>query len=347
MNQELKRTPFCTMSVRYVSDLIKKIDIPDFQRESDIEHIEKIYSSVSNDIHNNNEPKLTGCLITVSTPEATYLLDGNHRAKAYKRLLDDGHDLKIYVQEIETTSKAEAEKLFNQLNNSLPVAQMPSGVKRSLVNDVVAFFYKKYNQNSDTKGREPLFKDTPSSNVNRPRISKSRFESAVAQVLDLGIDSETFISKLDKFIEELNHKTPAYFKHGGHDTYKKLQVMLEVADMFRCRLGMFLTGNYFADLSRVMGIESSPAVITVERIKSYIPKALRWGVWDRYCGKHNRISNCPFCGSEIRDDNFHCAHEKAASLGGETSIDNLYPCCATCNLSMGVKTFEDFRKHWI
>jgi HNH endonuclease len=35
------------------------------------------------------------------------------------------------------------------------------------------------------------------------------------------------------------------------------------------------------------------------------------------------------------DRTWHCSHVVAASLGGTDTVDNLRPCCASCNLSMG------------
>jgi hypothetical protein len=339
----ISRTPFDTVYVKHVSDVLKTVKIPDFQRESDMIHIENIYNGISSQLKNNREPKLTGCLITVSTEAETYLLDGNHRLKAFKRLLEEGHDLKIYVQELKA-SREEAEELFNQTNTCLPVAEMPQGIKRSSVNEVTAYFYKKYG--STPAKREPLFRDTPSSVVNRPRISRSKFETAVGQILELGFSPEEFIRKLDEHIAELNGKSLLYFKHSSNDTYKKLQDMLDIADIFGCRLGMYFTQNYFKDLSTLMGVPEQKDIndVPLVRTKSKIPQALRISVWNRYCGQTARVASCFFCNTEIKIESFHCAHDTADALGGDINIDNLYPCCATCNLSMGMKSFEEFQK---
>ena len=341
-SEQLIRTPFDTLSLNFVSDLLTRLTIPDFQRESDLEHIDKIYNGLQEQVKKGNEPKLTGCLITVTTPETTYLLDGNHRLKAFAKLLQtDGVDLRVYIQEIKTLNKEEAETLFNQANTSLPVAQMPEGVKRSSVNDVASFFYNKYNKGKERA--QPLFRDTVSGTVNRPRISRSMFEQSIGQILEF-TSSEDIILKLDQHIQLLNEKSSASFKQNGSDTVKRLQTMLATADLFGCRLGMDLYPNYFTRLAEIVGINVKTDQLV--RTKERIPAALRVAVWNRYCGSVVRQSECPFCKCEIKLETFHCAHDLAESKSGETTINNLYPCCSSCNLSMGCRTFMEWREYW-
>jgi len=67
-----------------------------------------------------------------------------------------------------------------------------------------------------------------------------------------------------------------------------------------------------------------------------IPPRIRNGVWSRY---HNEkiTGYCYSCGIKIQRYNagWHCSHVIARSKGGETTVDNMRPCCSTCNLSMG------------
>jgi len=343
--EQLTRTPFDTLSINFVSDLLNKLTLPDFQRESDSEHVEKIYEGVLNQITKGKEPKLTGCLITVTTPETTYLLDGNHRLKAFAKLLKiNSVDLRVYIQEIKTLNKEEAEALFNQANTSLPVAQMPEGIKRSSVNDVSLYFYKKYGGAKGKERAQPLFRDTVSGTVNRPRISRCMFEQAIGQILEFASPEEV-ITKLDQHIQLLNEKSTVSFKQNGGDTVKRLQTMLATADLFGCRLGMDLNPNYFSRLAEIIGINVKKQV-TLVRTKERIPVALRVAVWNRYCGSSVRQNECPFCKDEIKLETFHCAHDLAESKSGETTINNLYPCCSSCNLSMGCLTFMEWRERW-
>ena len=46
----------------------------------------------------------------------------------------------------------------------------------------------------------------------------------------------------------------------------------------------------------------------------------------------------------ITSTNFHAGHIVPESIGGVTTIQNLKCICSTCNLSMGCKHLEQFKK---
>jgi hypothetical protein len=223
---------------------------------------------------------------------------------------------------------------------------MPEGVRRSSVNEVAAYFYKKYGSQKTKERSVGLFRDTASGTVNRPRISRSAFERAIGQVLELGVVPDEFIRKLDLHIQHLNEKSVCSFKHNSNDTFKRLEAMLATADLFGCRLGMDLGSNYFKKLAEIMGVSTLVNDNYIVRTKEKIPVALRVAVWNRYCGTTARQSLCPFCNAEIKLETFHCAHDIAECNEGETNINNLYPCCSNCNLSMGSSRFAEWIKRW-
>jgi 5-methylcytosine-specific restriction endonuclease McrA len=69
--------------------------------------------------------------------------------------------------------------------------------------------------------------------------------------------------------------------------------------------------------------------------KKPIPKALREQVWLKQYGK--TFSNkcvVRWCHNTVSSFNFHVGHNTPESKGGLTTIDNLYPICSKCNLSM-------------
>lgn len=75
---------------------------------------------------------------------------------------------------------------------------------------------------------------------------------------------------------------------------------------------------------------------TTSIISNKIPPRIRNGVWSRY---HNeKISgHCYCCNTKVQryNNGWHCSHVIARNKGGETTVDNMRPCCSTCNLSMG------------
>ena len=82
--------------------------------------------------------------------------------------------------------------------------------------------------------------------------------------------------------------------------------------------------------------------------KKAIPKALKKMVWDKYIGSNIGTSKCMcFKHQEIRQIEFHCGHVIAEAMNGSTTVDNLRPICAQCNLSMGKMNMNEFMKNYM
>lgn len=69
--------------------------------------------------------------------------------------------------------------------------------------------------------------------------------------------------------------------------------------------------------------------------KGKIPKALRETIWLKYNGKvFEAKCNISWCKNITTVYDFSAGHNKPESKGGETTLNNLVPICARCNLSM-------------
>ena len=69
-----------------------------------------------------------------------------------------------------------------------------------------------------------------------------------------------------------------------------------------------------------------------------IPKAVREQVWLKHFGKkfeHKCYIN--WCTNIISVFDYHCGHDIPHSQGGSIDLNNLYPICKQCNLSMSDK----------
>lgn len=66
-----------------------------------------------------------------------------------------------------------------------------------------------------------------------------------------------------------------------------------------------------------------------------IPSHIRHQSWvHRYGQVFSHKCWISWCDNEINVWNFHCGHDVPDSKGGTIDLDNLYPICAQCNLSM-------------
>ena len=78
--------------------------------------------------------------------------------------------------------------------------------------------------------------------------------------------------------------------------------------------------------------------------KKTVPKVVRDLAWARWIGDDVAKTKCMCCGlNEIKMNSFHCGHIMAEVNGGKTTVDNLRPICAACNLSMGADNMDEFK----
>jgi 5-methylcytosine-specific restriction endonuclease McrA len=88
----------------------------------------------------------------------------------------------------------------------------------------------------------------------------------------------------------------------------------------------------------------TPPGRTCTRKKS-IPKSLKKLVWDTWIGEAIGVTKCLCCKhQDIRQIEFHCGHVIAECRGGHTTVENMRPICAQCNLSMGSMNMKEFQQ---
>lgn len=74
-----------------------------------------------------------------------------------------------------------------------------------------------------------------------------------------------------------------------------------------------------------------------------IPKKVRLFLWERHIGREFHDGPCVTCGRRIEIDHMHVMHVISVANGGSNHVDNLRPCCSTCNLKVGISDLENFR----
>jgi len=95
--------------------------------------------------------------------------------------------------------------------------------------------------------------------------------------------------------------------------------------------------------SSTAAVPPQPAPRRVQR-KRRIPKTLKRAVWDTYVGVDKGTAPCLCCErTPIRQLEFHCGHVISEARGGTTTVDNMRPICAQCNLSMGTQNLFEFK----
>lgn len=70
-------------------------------------------------------------------------------------------------------------------------------------------------------------------------------------------------------------------------------------------------------------------------------------VWNKYIGEKNNNGLCQCCQkNEIYQKDFHCSYIKNLDKGGKEIVENMFPSCALCYLSINKPDMEAFiEKH--
>lgn len=305
---------------------LRHLIIPSCQRIVDSGRVSEIAKDLQSYLKTNIDPIRAQCLCIVILPDKTeYLIDGQHRLNAYIKVLDETkHDLAVCVNKIDVENHDEVVRLFQLVNKTVSLAELPEGITQSDVNRLSSEFRTKYPTAFGNKTR-------------RPMIGYSDFEELIANLKLHDLNDDQIRCKLDQFTKNCASKTWKYFCKYKTDTAAHV-------DSMRHKVNHFCLGLFSKDKWLHIVHPEIPDEPFIRR--SNIPKALRLKVWNTYMGRGARQGSCPFCQIIISLEVFHCAHDISDSQDGECSIDNLYPCCALCNLSLGIRSFEECKKLW-
>ena len=324
-NEELHISPNQSIVKMKVSKLASMLNENEIQRVSSEQHIDEIYQSILS-VYNQSKEIILTPLTVVDWNQMRYLIDGQHRFKAFLKLYKEmDHDQTLILNTISVSSQDEIHKLFNIINNSVPAAEVPEGISCKDKNRVMKYFTDKY----------PLiFSATKTGNVQRPHIHPTAFQEQIQKLLFYYPDSDELIRKMEELNNVLKDSTVKIFKNKG-DTEQKLESLRSKAtSKGKLYFGMFKNFECFESLY--------PAKIVKYRQK--VPAALRDRVWNIYYSTNE--GTCLFCTNTITKQTCHMAHDLAHSKGGDVTVANLYPSCATCNLSMGTRTYDEAVK-WL
>ena len=198
-------------------------------------------------------------------------------------------------------------------------------------------------------------------NISKPSghydISNSTYMECVDKLVRF-IDSNPFLKDLPNNMKKLSFLISfahIWFKKNSDE--RKIMETKEFLDSLTKKCGMkFNTlnnGPHSTELYQTYPVikEICDELISIKvqvpkkKIKLQISEALKTAVWNQYVGENIGSTKCICCGtSTMTSRNFHCSHIIAEVRGGLTTIDNLRPTCATCNLSCATKNLREFAR---
>ena len=310
-----------TMINRKTSEIVQLITtIPSFQRLTDNQRVNDIFSSLKEDLRLSKNIILPGCIIFAKTKTDDYwIIDGLHRFQVYKRILNELHvDFNVFCHEINVKDEEEARMLFIKINDTRDLPDIVEGVNVNIVKGVVEHFVNTYPK---------IFSNSKSGKCHRPHLHFNGFQEALGRVL---LDHNHLEEKeVIKSIEDFNMKSAS-----GNN----INEFEKFADLAKNKGGFYLgiiTNYEWLDMIFNKTNARHPK-------RQTIPQIIKNKVWIIENGE-NYHGKCYICIDKIDITNFHCGHDIAVSKGGETTVDNMKAICSPCNLSMGTRTMAEMK----
>lgn len=318
----------------------KGVTVPECQRLLTEEHVNTIYDNYIDTLDKGKEPIFLGALAvcTDSKTGTNWLIDGNHRYHAIKKLYENrGYNMKLVCQIIEVSGVTDVEGLFNKSNNSIGVTQLPAGVSLGQTNLTVKKMQMQY---------PLLIKSGGSGTVHRPHIHINDLQNKIGEAMKyVTIIPDEFMIKVIDYNYTLKCMARSKFKRNSSDTLTKIENLCNEAHNKGGLLVGLLPTTYNWVLA-MYGIAVPKPEEKTQRVA--IPPELRQDVWHKFkkASKYSEhiIVECKWCNDELSFNSMVCDHfPKSVKNGGTNSIDNLVPSCVKCNSARGCND-DDVKK---
>lgn len=312
--------------------------IPAIQRELKEEIAEIIYNKENAAYEAYGKYLIPGtvsfCLVKSDGVE--YLIDGQHRMRAYSRLSADfpEREILINIDHYTCATMENLDNIYKIVNTSTPneISRMSVSTYK-LKQEIAEFFKQKFSQylKPTAKPRAPNINlDVLLSKLDAPELDKFQLGEFPRLALELNkfyaqtTPLQFAAWKVDKKHIELVQQYPNQLFLGVYRDYEWVDRIFLLREMRE-----FDPKTTFSDMGH-----GNTAV------RLQITRKLKIAVWNS--GKMQQPCYC--CGDTISYDTFQCGHIIPVCRGGKTVAENLKAICSTCNSDMGTKNLEDYKR---
>ena len=335
---------------KYIKEIIKRVnvsineinmDLPNIQREENNDAIKSL-CTFQNEFYNiHNYYFIIGTITIASFMKSgkEYLIDGQHRVKAFKYLQKMYPERKIeltidYIIFDDTNEDEATEYLYKLVNTCTPNKIACLSIDHyKILQDIEKYFNKNFKVylKTSTNPQKP--------HINLDKLKNYIRENNIIEKLNIRTSEEilTMIINLNRYY---SHLTPEQFKKFGlKDIHNLIQKKMKYNN--ELYLGFW---NKFEWVERL--VDSKQSGKTYDQLlhitydyRPKIPASLRKKVWNnQYIN-----SECYCCIESISFDDFECGHIIPVSLGGLTNFENLRPICHSCNIDMKCMNIEEYK----
>ena len=269
-----------------------------------------------------------------------YLVDGQHRFNAIKKLSAKGYEqINVIVELVHVDSIDLLKDNYKLINKNTPLPEFPETIDKNIPESVAQYFFDKY---------PTIWSKTNTTRVRRPHLNKNNFQESLGVLTDkLNIKNQ---STLLKIVEDYNTKLSqwSFDRFPGYKSYKDPIKIEQKCKSSKIYLGLYThkSNDYGYDWVKSIIKEQSGVDIKSpkkNKFKVKIPQSIRKQVWYKYIGLDVGSAKCICCNfNTISQLNFEAGHIVPQSKGGPNIINNLLPICSDCNRSMSNTHMEEY-----
>ena len=316
---------------------------PELQRESNIEVINEIIDYQISFFNKTKSFCFMGELTLVIQDNNYYIIDGQHRYEAMKRIYNKCPFYKISINLIKPDSNFTIENAFHLLNKSKPVPEYVIENTTNILKKAKLDHFKKLFQN---KYKAYISK---SNNPRKPNINIDNLLDKLNK--SYLINCELIVNGNDIF-EYMEYVNVIYWKYldtkYNEKCIEKVEKLTDKHVLYICNdieNDIWLNNKNWIDEYIENKNKSNKSNESTLNKRKKISQRERKIVWEKdFKDKEKGI--CKVCNKvEININTFHCGHIISHKNGGETSFENLKPICVTCNNKMGSLNLYEYMKN--
>ena len=330
-----KQHLFLINSSNICSDKLSK---PDCQRLLCNDQVNKIYNYQIDHYEKYGEFFFTNPITIGILNEKYYIIDGQHRLKCIE-MLNYKCQFDVLINVLQIDSEDELDKKYIAINQNIPVP-LPENIEDwklfgRHVEEYISNNYSVYFSNSEKP--------------NSPNFNKQKFIEYINENKIADKVNNNFVT-FNKEIENLNEYykntySVSILKNFNRNIIKQIEKSKAKQPHNPLLLSLYKNFEWVDrivyKLTENVSYENMEHLPKDYRVK--IKPKLKREVWGKYF-EDSLKGNCIVCVNEIDYDNFHCGHIKSVFYGGETTLSNLEPICASCNLNMGTQDLNVYKK---
>jgi 5-methylcytosine-specific restriction endonuclease McrA len=310
---------------------------PELQREANTEVINDIIEYQLNLYNKTKTFCFMGELTLVIQDNNYYIIDGQHRYEAMKRIYNKCPYYKISINIIKPDTNFSIENAFELLNKSKPV---PEYVIENTTNILKKAKIEHFRKLFETKYKIYISK---SNNPRKPNINIDELLNKLNN--SYLINCEMLINGNDLF-EYMEYVNVMYWKNLNN---KYNQKCIDKVEKLKDKHILYICNDLEEDiwLNNTNWIEeycerkNKTNELLINKRKKISQKERKL-IWEKDF-KDKEKSLCTICNMvEININNFHCGHIISHKNGGDTCFENLKPICVLCNNRMGSMNLYEY-----